>query len=869
MPRSIKVTTTGLILTLLCAFTAHSRQALNPIDGKLGRNTKAASPNHCFVGHRVGKIELGVSNNGSMGRGYALSLTDCFTGETVPSCEYPSGSNVNYMYGTAFWIGAVVGRDTLVSVGADGWSVGIGEFYPDEAPFGEIIHRSIIDPESPDYEGAVSEEDYIATYTDTITDGVPPDYFGRPHRPLHIEVTQRSYAWSYAYAEDFILFDYSIKNIGIQQLEKVYMGIYVDGDVGFNCYNDENNCAQDDVCGFVRDIPSPYGCGFVDTVNIAWIADNDGDLNRGAEIRPAPNVTGARIVRTPSDRSPTDTLNISFNWWIGNVASAKDFGPRQRNHNRDYRTGGTGTPEGDVNKYWVLSNGEFDYDQVFTASIQPTDTLWSYPPPDYSPDWSDGMDTRYLLSFGPFDISAGQTLPISFAYVGGEGFHVIDGNISNLPNDPNTYYKNLDFTDFGLNATWASWVYDNPGVDTDNDGDSGKVRYCYLDSTISEIDTISNSPLLTDTLWDYTSVDTVFYEGDGVPDFRGASPPPAPDFWLDPGLGYIKVRFNGLRSETARDVFSRKKDFEGYRIYCGRDPRAASYSVVASYDIDDYNKYVFNPNRPGGSGWELRDVPFTRQELTCLYGASCDDAGFDPLDYSVNSPLRLSGFGDSLFYFEAQDYNASQFGITTDIAKRFPDAPYPSSLVPDSALPEELTEDGYLKYFEYEFTITDLLSTVEYWLNVTAFDYGSPESGLPSLETSVSLGAKSAYAIAVPPDDPSADLNVYIYPNPYRIDDDYRGRGFEGRTEDFRPNDRVRTINFANLPPRCTIRIYTIDGDLVREIEHNMPVSDPKYTHDSWDMITRNTQLVVSGLYYWAIETPDGRTQVGKLVIIM
>ena len=161
------------------------------------------------------------------------------------------------------------------------------------------------------------------------------------------------------------------------------------------------------------------------------------------------------------------------------------------------------------------------------------------------------------------------------------------------------------------------------------------------------------------------------------------------------------------------------------------------------------------------------------------------------------------------------------------------------------------------------------MSTVDYWVNVTAFDYGSPESGLPSLETSVSLGAKSAYPINVPPDDPSVELNVYVYPNPYRIDDDYRGRGFEGRTEDYRPNDRVRAINFANLPPRCTIRIYTVDGDLVRQIDHNVSASDPKYTHDSWDMITRNTQLVVSGLYFWSVETPDGRTQIGKLVVIM
>jgi hypothetical protein len=34
-------------------------------------------------------------------------------------------------------------------------------------------------------------------------------------------------------------------------------------------------------------------------------------------------------------------------------------------------------------------------------------------------------------------------------------------------------------------------------------------------------------------------------------------------------------------------------------------------------------------------------------------------------------------------------------------------------------------------------------------------------------------------------------------------------------------------------------------------------------------VITRNTQRVVSGLYYWSVEVPGGETQIGKLVIIM
>ena len=32
------------------------------------------------------------------------------------------------------------------------------------------------------------------------------------------------------------------------------------------------------------------------------------------------------------------------------------------------------------------------------------------------------------------------------------------------------------------------------------------------------------------------------------------------------------------------------------------------------------------------------------------------------------------------------------------------------------------------------------------------------------------------------------------------------------------------------------------------------------------DLITRNTQLAVSGLYYWTVEGDDGSVQIGKLL---
>jgi hypothetical protein len=179
------------------------------------------------------------------------------------------------------------------------------------------------------------------------------------------------------------------------------------------------------------------------------------------------------------------------------------------------------------------------------------------------------------------------------------------------------------------------------------------------------------------------------------------------------------------------------------------------------------------------------------------------------------------------------------------------------------------TEDGYLKYFEYEYTLENLLPTVSYYVNVTAFDYGFPDLDLLGLETNPALLPKAVYPLLSSEIISSQDAGVFVYPNPYRLDGDYRSRGFEGRELWHVPEDKTRLIHFANLPPQCTISIFSIDGDLVRELHHDVDPLDYTANHETWDLINRNLQMVVSGLYYWVVEDDAGKSQIGKLVIIM
>ncbi|MFQ5607596.1 MAG: hypothetical protein ACE5GA_06585 [Candidatus Zixiibacteriota bacterium] len=137
------------------------------------------------------------------------------------------------------WVGGVVDRDTLVSTAVDdSWnffnSVAVFEFWPGATS--EIVRRSI-NAGDPLYSPlAVSEQDMIVTYYDTLSDaGITGFDFidNRPHVPLNLKVEERSYQWSYEYAEDFVLIDYEITNIGDQEIKDVYVGFWVDGDTFF------------------------------------------------------------------------------------------------------------------------------------------------------------------------------------------------------------------------------------------------------------------------------------------------------------------------------------------------------------------------------------------------------------------------------------------------------------------------------------------------------------------------------------------------------------------------------------------------------------------------------------------------------------
>jgi hypothetical protein len=93
---------------------------------------------------------------------------------------------------------------------------------------------------------------------------------------------------------------------------------------------------------------------------------------------------------------------------------------------------------------------------------------------------------------------------------------------------------------------------------------------------------------------------------------------------------------------------------------------------------------------------------------------------------------------------------------------------------------------------------------------------------------------------------------VHTVPDPY-----YVTNGYEQTTE-------AKVLKFVNLPQQAIIRIYTSSGILVNVLEHNSPDWGGETT---WNLQSRNGQVVASGVYFYHIEASDAR-RVGRFTVV-
>lgn len=220
-------------------------------------------------------------------------------------------------------------------------------------------------------------------------------------------------------------------------------------------------------------------------------------------------------------------------------------------------------------------------------------------------------------------------------------------------------------------------------------------------------------------------------------------------------------------------------------------------------------------------------------------------------DFLVNIPLiaEFDKAGNQI------GYNTGFGTILLDSAKVFPG----DTVEYWYRFPPKGVEVKYLNGWQYVF-------------GVSAFDSGDAALGVPILESTKVIRR------VIPGTRPTSDENVpiIVYPNPYYVNAYWDGG-----------KERLRKIYFANLPPRCEIRIYTLAGDVVAVLEHDAdtyngsgiewfeqfgdrrnPAQFAGGEH-AWDLITKHDQAIASGLYLFTVEDKqNGKVKRGKFMII-
>lgn len=106
----------------------------------------------------------------------------------------------------------------------------------------------------------------------------------------------------------------------------------------------------------------------------------------------------------------------------------------------------------------------------------------------------------------------------------------------------------------------------------------------------------------------------------------------------------------------------------------------------------------------------------------------------------------------------------------------------------------------------------------------------------------------------------ASEMNrIKVVPNPY-----VAAANWEPRNP-FPTGRGPRSIHFTHLPQRCTIRIYTISGELVTTIEHDSALLNGTA---EWNLLTRDNLQVAYGIYIYHVEAPGVGEKVGKFAII-
>lgn len=857
--------------------------------------------------HNVGRLQLQITNIGETGN------QDNPLRTTVPSAEWPQGSGHDYLYAAGLWIGAldasgiphvstatyerefspeITPENVCVTLPID-QVTDVREAY-EGIPNGSRVISASVDPDD-DGDGFVDEdvlngldddgdglcdEDFSAIGQQMLTteyfDNIPQTRQQFPeHVPLGLRVRQSSYSWATPGQNDFVGMDWAIKNISGRTIRNVVVGIFADIDIGTRAVP---GYFLDDQVGLInRDIEYIGASG--ETVRrklqmgYGWDHPDNPNApqeNKGGDV---PGYFGIMFLNHTTDPSgilaPRTVGITAFKFFSGSGAP--------------FAAGGD--PENDAQRYQLMTDPALNPEQV--------GEIRSSRPLDY----------RVVMATGPFrSLLPESTLTISVGWVMGLGLgqgNTIGAGGTLIENAiaAQQVFDGL-YTDFDGNSlsgqcgketclrspSGQSFVYQIPESSvcrvrfwSSIPTGPGFERYAGLPAWAPFLPCeaqqqgkfVCTDPPLTpggptgvhcasaDTLALPVSSDCVYVDFDcnvntgqagreRLVNWVAAAPLPAPVFlgqdgrseprdflelyrtgrdsarvsaWFFPGDRKVTLKWNNF-AELVRDAQrGNLKEFVGYRLY-----KAAGWE------------------RPLGTNGPSRD-------LWSLLG----EWRVDPKGTPARSLSELIDPSAPIVFKQDVEVRWNPVGRNV-----FADSSYTES-------------DTLFAVGRYSYVDENVLNGFPYFYSIV------PVSIVPGLtaEQDVVLtsnpSAQNSQAVYPRGDAQDDQKHVFVVPNP-----------FKNRAEwDLVPREEDPSgtkVSFMNLPrTKGTIRIYSLSGDLVRDLPFDgRPPADLAYGKDpvsaatgsvSWNLISRNGQRIVSGVYLFSVDTELGR-DIGKFVVI-
>lgn len=850
------------------------------------------------ITHNVGNIATTVDNWGYIG-GY-----DYYG---YPSGEWPRNSGHNYLAEIRFWMGGIAPNgDTLVSDSEDDFQCLANEELAE--PYSILLSTDTsryfdYDPTDtvglgdgkPAYgwrvwDPTVDQWDYNEVYNSLATEFRPggPTSLQDSHvrftdnalgqSNMGLEVTQTIYQWNYCYNEDFMFVVLDITNASALDYADFAVGMYIDIDVGGPDGSGENGRLQDLVA-------------FDSTENLAWIYDAIGtDPGWGPLVRTG--VMGTKLLETPDN--------------IGMTAFRTD----------DWAF----LPDNDAGRYAMINSEQFDAslpptDQFYVQCTRGIDltagktvrVVFALIAGQDEEEYRNNAQLAQELYDNNFVGPEPPTTP-QVAARGGKGKVFLSwSDTSEVATDPMS--GEADFKGYKLyrsedrGRTWGLPNYrtDNNCLDLDyqplalytvNEAgdpiprsfvDTGLVNgveywYCLVafdggDTTLgvdplqSGFGTAGEVPNVIKVIpqanpagfYDAQSTMEHIYDGSEEPS-EGAVYADVFNPALVDGEDYAVV-FEDAPNETywhlintasgdtvlAQQTLTDGEAGEfpiagGLRVVVTNGARSPRTIVQTAFGGSDTTMVVaaadfYGPTLPqftGDTNDVFSDAPF-RNTYELRYTGDSTRAswvldGFYGTDFVYWVPLecwnttRNERVSLAVYDFE-DDGDWDSYDLLAIV-----DYPYDSlATVTPEAFPYTYSWMLGLDYTVFTPTEGDVLTVA-----------GAPMNGPNDRFTFKADGVNAAAA--------AGDLkNIKVVPNPYFVRNGVAQRAGE--------------LQFKNIPDKCTIRIYTMAGDLVETLKHESG------GEEYWNLLSSNNQQVASGIYIYHVESDYGE-YLGRFAVV-